>query len=57
MFHNVLQLHYSNPIIHGFDDVTLVDLIGIVQLVDNTGRWPISYAIDSCRVGGNLRKF
>ena len=57
LFYNVLHLHYSNPIIHGFDDVTLVDLIGIVQLVDHNGRWPILYAIDSCRVGGDLKKF
>jgi hypothetical protein len=53
----VLHLHYSRPIIHGFDDIVLADSIGIVKLVDNGGRWPINYAIDSCSVGGVSRKF
>jgi hypothetical protein len=57
LFHNVMVLHYNYPIIHGFDSVTLADSIGIVQLVDDNGRWPISYAIDSCVVGGTARAF
>jgi hypothetical protein len=57
MFHDVVRLHYSQPIIHGFDDIVLADLIGIVSLVDDNGRWPINYAIDSCSVGGVARKF
>jgi hypothetical protein len=57
MFYNVLALHYNYPIIHGFDSITLADSIGIVQLVDDNGRWPISYGIDSCVVGGTARTF
>jgi hypothetical protein len=57
MLYNVLTLHYNYPIIHGFDDITLADSIGIVKLVDHNGRWPISYAIDSCVVGGTTRAF
>jgi hypothetical protein len=57
MFYNVLTLHYKCPIIHGFDSITLADSIGIVQLIDDTARWPISYAIDSCVVGGTVRTF
>jgi hypothetical protein len=56
-YKNVVHLKYNNPIIHGFDEITLADSIGIVELVDHTGRWPINYAIDSCRVGGNSRSF
>jgi hypothetical protein len=56
-FSHAVHLHYNNPIIHGFDEITLVDSIGIVELVDHSGRWPIYYTIDSCRVGGNSRIF
>ena len=57
IFRNVLSLHYNHPIIHGFNEIILVDSIGIVKLVDNSGRWPINYAIDSCSINGTLRKF
>jgi len=57
IFHDVVRLHYSQPIIHGFDDIVLADSIGIVSLVDDNGRWPINYVIDSCSVGGVARKF
>ncbi len=57
MFHRVLHLRYNIPIIHGFDEVTLADSIGIVELVDHNGRWPIVYAIDSCRIGGSSKLF
>jgi hypothetical protein len=57
MFHKVLHLAYQSPIIHGFDEITLADSIGVVELIDHTGRWPIDYTIDSCHIGGNSIKF
>jgi hypothetical protein len=56
-FYNAIHFQYNTPIIHGFDEITLVDSIGIVELVDHSGRWPIHYSIDSCRVGGNSKTF
>jgi hypothetical protein len=57
MFHKVLHLVYQSPIIHGFDEIFLVDSIGIVELIDHNGRWPIVYTIDSCRIGGSSQIF
>jgi hypothetical protein len=57
LFRRALHLRYQSPIIHGFDEITLVESIGIVELVDHSGRWPIYYEIESCQVGGNSRKF
>jgi hypothetical protein len=57
LFHHVLALRYSSPLLHGFDAITFVDSIGIVQLQDHHGRWPIIYNIDSCRIYGVMRKF
>lgn len=56
-FHRVLDTRYSIPQLHGFDEVTFADSIGIVQLVDHTNRWPIQYIIDSCSVSGVLKRF
>jgi hypothetical protein len=57
MFYAVLRLRYNYPIIHGFNEIVLADSIGIVELIDRHGRWPISYEIDSCLVGGIAKKF
>jgi len=57
LFHNVLRLRYDAPLIHGFDVLTLADSVGIVELIDHHGRWPISYEIDSCSISGIIRKF
>lgn len=52
IYHNVLSLYYYTPVIHGFEEIVLADSIGIVQLKDNDGRWPVVYSIDSCSVSG-----
>jgi hypothetical protein len=56
-FRSVITLDYSAPILHGFTTIVFADSIGIVQLIDETGRWPITYRIDSCSVSGTVRKF
>jgi len=57
MHRHVLCLKYTAPLIHGFDEITLADSIGIVELIDHHGRWPISYHIDSCRISGTMSEF
>jgi hypothetical protein len=55
--HHVLCIKYATPLIHGFDEIALADSIGIIELIDHSGRWPISYHIDSCRISGVMRIF
>jgi hypothetical protein len=57
LFHGVLDARYSNPLLHGFDEITFANSIGIIQLIDHTGRWPIVYTIDSCSVSGMMKRF
>ena len=56
-FRNAVTLEYSSPIIHGFDEITLADSIGIVELIDYDGRWTVEYSLDSCEVDGTVRRF
>jgi hypothetical protein len=57
MLYHVLDARYNMPILHGFDEITFADSIGIVRLIDHTGRWPINYLIDSCSVSGVVSRF
>ena len=56
-FRNSVTLEYSSPIIHGFDEITLADSIGIVELIDYDGRWTVRYSIDSCSIDGTVHRF
>jgi hypothetical protein len=56
-FRHALTLRYSAPLLHGFDVITFADSVGILQLQDHHGRWPIVYTIDSCTLSGVTRKF
>ena len=53
-YSNALLLHYSSPIIHGFDEIILADSIGIVHLTDYDGRWTVEYSLDSCCINGTV---
>lgn len=57
VFRRVLDVEYSTPIFHGFGEIAFADSIGIVQLKDDHGRWPVSYHIDSCSVSGTMKRF
>jgi hypothetical protein len=57
MFHKVIVLSYSVPVIHGFDEITLADSLGIITLKDFDGRWSIDYTLDSCSIGNNVWRF
>ena len=56
-FYDVLVLYYQIPAIHGFEEIWLSDKIGIIQLKDNDGRWPVTYVVDSCSVGEKVYRF
>jgi hypothetical protein len=55
-FKKILILRYPTPVIHGFEEITLAESIGIVQLKDYDGRWAVSYTIDSCSVDNIVRE-
>jgi hypothetical protein len=55
MYRNVFVLTYDTPILHSFDQITFADSVGIVELKDLNGRWPIEYLIDSCSINGTQR--
>jgi hypothetical protein len=57
IFHRALNVDYNVPLLHGFTTIVFADSIGIVELVDKSGRWPITYRIDSCSVSGVMRSF
>lgn len=47
VFHDVVELRYTTAILHGFDTIYFADGVGIVALVDEDGRWPIEYVLES----------
>jgi hypothetical protein len=57
VFRRVLDVVYDMPLFHGFDEIVFADSIGIVQLKDDHGRWPVTYHIDSCSVSGTMKRF
>jgi hypothetical protein len=52
-----LVLEYDSPLLHGLDEITMADSIGIVEMKDRNSRWPVTYFLDSCFVDGTNRKF
>jgi hypothetical protein len=55
MYHNVFVCDYTMPVLHSFDQIIFADSIGIVELKDLGGRWPIEYFLDSCSINGVKR--
>jgi hypothetical protein len=55
MYRNVFVLTYSRPVLHSFDQIIFADSVGIVELKDAEGRWPIDYLLDSCSIDGAKR--
>jgi hypothetical protein len=56
-FYRALQLHYTTPVLHGFDEIVFADSIGIAALIDNSGRFPVTYTLDSAFVHGRIHIF
>jgi hypothetical protein len=57
IYTQVVELEYSREILHGFDRIYFANSIGIVRMVDEDGRWPIDYTLDSARVGKTVHVF
>ena len=57
VFRRVLHVKYNVPLLHGFTTIVFADSLGIVELIDESGRWPIAYQIDSCSVSGTVTRF
>jgi hypothetical protein len=57
LFTKVVACKYPATMLHGFDEIDFADSIGIVSMVDTTGRFPTVYALDSAYIDGVLRKF
>jgi hypothetical protein len=57
MYHNVFVLTYAAPLLHSFDQIAFADSVGIVELKDTQGRWPIEYVLDSCSINGATRHY
>lgn len=45
-YKDVLKLSYSQAVLHGFDEIYFADNIGIIQMIDYDGRWPVYYSLD-----------
>ncbi len=43
---DVLKLSYTKAVLHGFDEIFFADNIGIIQMIDYDGRWPVYYTLD-----------
>lgn len=48
----VMKLVFPNGDIRGFDEIDFADALGIVRMIDNSGHFPVVYALDSARVNG-----
>ncbi len=51
-YDSVAVLEYNQPVLHNFDRIAFAAGVGIVALVDDRGRFPITYTLDSAFVDG-----
>jgi len=56
-FSNSLLLSYSRAYWHGFSEIYVCDSVGMVGLIDGSGRFPVEYILDSAQIDGSLLKF
>ena len=52
----VMELTFPNRNIHGFDEIDFAVGLGIIRMIDNSGRFPVVYALDSARINGVINK-
>jgi hypothetical protein len=57
LFSRVVACKYSATMLHGFNEIDFADAIGIVSLVDTTGRFPTVYSLDSSSIDGVVRLY
>jgi len=56
-YRRVVRCDYSSSLLHGFDTSYFADSTGIVSLIDEGGRFPVEYLLDSCSIDGELIRF
>lgn len=52
----VMKLNFSIGIFAGFDEIDLAEGLGIIRMVDTSGRFPLTYSMDSARINGVIYK-
>jgi hypothetical protein len=52
----VMQLQYPKRTLHGFDELDFADSLGIISLIDRSGRFPVVYMLDSAYVNDRIYK-
>lgn len=50
-YDDVVKCSYTDPILHGFDEIYFAEGVGIVALVDRGGRFDTEYALQSYDIG------
>ncbi len=50
---DVVELNFSNTVFNGFSRIVFANTIGPIRFVDDSGRWPVEYDLDSAYVNGN----
>ncbi len=53
-YSDVVELDYSDVTLDGFSKIVFADDYGPIRLVDNSGRWTITYDLDSAYVEGRV---
>jgi hypothetical protein len=52
----VMKFHYPNRTLHGFDDLYFAESMGVISLVDLSGRFPVRYMLDSAFIDGEMHR-
>jgi hypothetical protein len=50
-YDDVVKCSYSDPILHGFDEIYFAEGLGIIALVDRGGRFDTEYGLQSYDIG------
>jgi hypothetical protein len=57
LFSRVVACKYPSLMLHGFNEIDFADSIGIVSMIDTTGRFPTVYTLDSSSIDGVVRTY
>ena len=52
----VMEVDFPNRNIHNFDEIDFANNLGIVRMIDSSGRFPVVYSLDSARINGVIYK-
>lgn len=57
VFDSIVKIRYATPILHGFNEVSLANGIGIVSMTDNSGRFVVEYILDSASIDSQIMRY